>query len=449
MKLLILASLTVIFVATIGIFFGITLDDTENSIQDISKTKITDVIPGVVLGEGSYSIITTNIADVAHKVVYTIEGEILEFGEPILHTDSQNRAHGAIPVTMSVDKLHKGTLDSDTFTFFLDSDVWLYPGEYLEGDELALDYLANHSKIYSGTDYTDVPKSYSIRYHSDLFEIGDKIIAHFKFAELSPIRYIYEKDYGVLDEFYTIPLGKWGYYNVGDDGIVYGGAHHNSTVSLTRVLTESLSSPISENENNTQNILESTKNPIYVPSDITKANPNFVVVQSEASWLTTNIADVKDQVVYTLQGTVLSIDDPIDYNHGGPVSLITGTQQIIGFIPVTISIDNVYKGKLTDNEFTFYLFSDKYNDQYHIPSYGPNFKIGENVLVHLAHSDLGSFPDGHYYVKLAEFGKYQLQPIGTSNANSVIKTDDIEYIAFNVHHPNGIPLDVVAGEALP
>lgn len=239
-KLLGLSIVTVGVIATIGIFFGITLDNAENNIQDISKTKITDVIPGVVLGEGSYSIVTTNIADVAHKVVYTIEGEILEFGEPILHTDSQNRAHGAIPVTMSVDKLHKGTLNSDTFTFFLDSDVWLYTGEYLEGDELGLGYVDNHRKMYPGTDYTDVPKSYVIRYHSDLFEIGDKIIAHFKIAEFPPIRYIYEKDYGVLDEIYTIPLGKWGYYDVGDDGIVYGGAHHNSTVSLTRVLTESL-----------------------------------------------------------------------------------------------------------------------------------------------------------------------------------------------------------------
>ncbi len=247
MKLLILVSLTVIFVASIAILLAITIDIDENNVQNISKTKITDVIPGVVLGEGSYSIITTNIADVAHKVVYTIEGEILEFGEPILHTDSQNRAHGAIPVTMSVDKLHKGTLDSDTFTFFLDSDVWLYTGEYLEGDEInVLIYIENHRKMYPGTDYTDAPKSYVIRYHSDLFEIGDKIIAHFKIAEFPPIRYIYEKDYGVLDEFYTIPLGKWGYYNVGDDGVVYGGVHHNSTVSLTRVLTESFSTEPSE-----------------------------------------------------------------------------------------------------------------------------------------------------------------------------------------------------------
>jgi len=171
-----------------------------------------------------------------------------------------------------------------------------------------------------------------------------------------------------------------------------------------------------------------------------EANPNIVVVQTETLWVTTNIADVKDQVVYTLQGTVLSIDDPIDYNHGGPVSLLSGTQQITGYIPVTISIDNVFKGKLTDNEFTFYVPSHKYRGSYQITDTDPKFEIGENVLVHLAHTDLGPFPDGLYFVKLSQYGKYELQ-------SSSLSPSDI--LAFNIHHPNGISLNSVSMEAIP
>lgn len=173
---------------------------------------------------------------------------------------------------------------------------------------------------------------------------------------------------------------------------------------------------------------------VYIPSDITNANPNFVIENAEIFWSTHNIEDVKDDVVFTLQGTVLSIDDPIDWNVGGPVSTITNRQQIMGFIPITISLDKVYKGNLTDDTFTFYVTSNKYDGKYHVSPDAANFETGEKVLVHLAHSDLGSFPDGHYYPKLSQFGKYQI------NEND---------IAFNIHHPNGIPLDVVSGEALP
>jgi len=176
-----------------------------------------------------------------------------------------------------------------------------------------------------------------------------------------------------------------------------------------------------------------TKNSVYVPSDITKGNPNFVVENAEIFWATANIEDVKDDVVFTLQGTVLSIDDPIDWTTG-TVSAVTNELQTMGFVPITMSVDKVHKGNLTEETFTFYVSSHKYNDHYNFSPDGPNFEIGEKVLVHLAHSNLGSFPDGHYYVKLSQFGKYQI------NENN---------IAFNIHHPNGVPLDSVAGETLP
>ena len=106
---------------------------------------------------------------------------------------------------------------------------------YMEGHGRDLAEFLKDIKIVNGFSPADKPKL-----ADGAGCLAAQIIAHFKIAEFPPIRYIYEKDYGVLDEFYTIPLGKWGYYDVGDDGIVYGGAHHNSPVSLTQVLTESL-----------------------------------------------------------------------------------------------------------------------------------------------------------------------------------------------------------------
>ena len=213
---------------------------TYNNTESTSKTKITDVIPGVFVGSGAWDSVV-GIADIAHEIVYTIEGTILEFGVPILHVSSRNYGHGAIPVTMSVDKLYKGDLESETFTFYLHSDVWLYPDDFLEGDDVnAMIKLANHKKLYYGIDYTDVPKSYSINYHYNNFEIGDKIIAHFKISGLPPTKYINEKDYGTIDEYYMIAIGAKGYYEVMDNGTIYGGEGLDIVVPLNRILTESL-----------------------------------------------------------------------------------------------------------------------------------------------------------------------------------------------------------------
>jgi len=207
------------------------------------------------------------------------------------------------------------------------------------------------------------------------------------------------------------------------------------------------------NGNDEPNISESTKNYVYIPSDMTKANPNFVMEYTESSWITTNIADVKDEVVYTLQGTVLSIGDPIEWKTGtfseyGEGDDYYQEEQIMGFIPITISVDNVYKGKLTDETFTFYSGTHVINEKYYISSEGAHFEIGENILINLGNSDRGPFSDGHYYPVLSQFGKYQLQPV-VSAFTFDTETADIEYIAFNVHHPNGIPLDQIARLALP
>ncbi len=178
----------------------------------------------------------------------------------------------------------------------------------------------------------------------------------------------------------------------------------------------------------------------YIPSDITKANPNFIKMEeTNKLWKTIHIKDVKDEIVYTIKGQVLSIDDSIDWKTGVIFSTIKvkegyTNEQILGLIPITISVDKVYKGKLTAEIFTFYVGSNKINDKYYVSTDTANFEVGEKILVHLAYSDLGPFPEGHYYPKLGKFGKYQI------NENNM---------AFNVNYLNGVSINSISVESLP
>ena len=188
----------------------------------------------------------------------------------------------------------------------------------------------------------------------------------------------------------------------------------------------------------------------YIPSDITKANPNFVMGNDQSLWYTLDIKEIKDKVAYTIQGTVLSIGDPVVW---------VRETQTWGLIPITISAENVYKGDWTDETFTFYVLGHTAADKIVLFSDVPHFEIGENVLVHLSHYKLGEndlahlepdenspFPDGHYYVTLEQFSKYQVHEIVDA---TITQFNGSNTLAFNVLHPDGIPLDVVSGEALP
>ena len=187
-------------------------------------------------------------------------------------------------------------------------------------------------------------------------------------------------------------------------------------------------------------ISDSDRATSYIPSDITKANPNFIIKNSQELLTTTDIQKMQDEIDSTLTGTVLSIDEPIVYVVPGTYSPLFAQNEIKGFIPITVSVEKVYKGNLKDKTFTFYVVSSKYGDDYHISSHAPNFEVGEKILVHLTHWNPipEIFPDGYYYVKLGTFGKYQLQTDASNNA-----------FAFNDKNPNGISLDSIVGKSLP
>lgn len=192
-------------------------------------------------------------------------------------------------------------------------------------------------------------------------------------------------------------------------------------------------------ENDVQNISEPAKNPIYIPSNITKANPNILVGGGGSSFDTTNIVDVKDSVLYTIQGTVLSIGTPIDYTMPLPTAIFEDGEEYYephGAVPVTISVDKVHKGELNVGEFTFYLRSIKNPDgKYYLTPSQPQFELNEKVIVHISRNDdFAEFVgvDDYYYVVLLQYGKYKIQ----------------DNMAFSQSHSSGKPLLQVQQEAL-
>ena len=166
---------------------------------------------------------------------------------------------------------------------------------------------------------------------------------------------------------------------------------------------------------------------IYTSSDITKANPNLVMGSGGFSMLE-DIGYTKDTIVLTLSGTVLSVGDPINWNHEG---------HKYGSVPVTIEIDKKTKDHNTDVKietddlFTFYLGGMYEQNKHYINGFEPQFEIGEDVIVHIAKDYIG--PDGldgnNYFVELGMFGKYKI--IEEKAYNEKYPTGKSLYSAFN------------------
>ncbi len=186
------------------------------------------------------------------------------------------------------------------------------------------------------------------------------------------------------------------------------------------------------NGSNEPNISESTKNLVYIPSNITKANPNILQGSGGSSMITTNIEDVQHKIKYTIQGKVLRVDDPIRWISSNSLGRCN--------IPVTISIDNIHKGIIDYETFTFHvegfytlgnlrigdipILSDYDDKKCVVPvGYSPQVEIGEEVIVHITKGGVfsteifGTIYDekdldvlsSYYYVTLGPYGKYKIQ----------------------------------------
>ena len=90
-----------------------------------------------------------------------------------------------------------------------------------------------------------------------------------------------------------------------------------------------------------------TSDTVYIPSDITKANPHLVKAVGHTS-VTTNVHNLKDNIKYTLHGKVLGVGDPIPW--------IDNAGNSRGVIPIEILVDKKYKGNdEIGKTFTVYI----------------------------------------------------------------------------------------------
>lgn len=153
---------------------------------------------------------------------------------------------------------------------------------------------------------------------------------------------------------------------------------------------------------------------VYVPSDISKANPNIHSPTGNATMDTYNPSDVRHRITNTVIGTVLSVDDPVQftddrgYDHG--------------FVPVTLQVHKNIKGQL-DETVTFYLHGTYSMDKFSLMPYASQFELGEKVLVHLQPLTFVDFLEGDaLHTALGKWSKYQ---IGDDNR------------AYNENHKQG------------
>ncbi len=163
---------------------------------------------------------------------------------------------------------------------------------------------------------------------------------------------------------------------------------------------------------------------VYVPSDISKANPDVKVAAGSASLDTYDPADVKDRITNTVIGFVLSVGDPIDW--------VNENDRTHAAVPVTLKVTENIKGEI-DKKVTFYLHGKYFSDQLLLVPYEAQFEIGEQVLVHLYPASEFEFQDGEaLYPILGENGKYK---IGEDNK------------VYNKNYPNGKSLDSAKNES--
>ena len=172
-----------------------------------------------------------------------------------------------------------------------------------------------------------------------------------------------------------------------------------------------------------------TNDYVYVPSDITKANPNLKVAPTEYTMLE-DITHTKKTVVMTVSGMVLAVGDPIPW--------IDYANNELGYVPITIEVDrkskdtNDFGSKKGDN-ITFYVGGGYEGGQFFVDGFEAQFEIGEKVLVHLGKATDGPPLEkgGYHFVELGKYGKYKV--IGDK--------------AYNEHHKNGKLLDKTFDEA--
>lgn len=148
----------------------------------------------------------------------------------------------------------------------------------------------------------------------------------------------------------------------------------------------------------------------YVPSDISKEITGYELVGSSSSFITTEIKDVKDKVKMTIQGTVVSVGQPISWDD---TTINPDTKNYVPEkvkIPVDIKVEKVKKTNdvRKGDIVTVYVFGDRIGNKLALET-DLNFETGENVIVHVGEETLPGDNKTTYHVMLGHYGKYKIQ----------------------------------------
>ena len=147
---------------------------------------------------------------------------------------------------------------------------------------------------------------------------------------------------------------------------------------------------------------------VYVPSDITKANPNIAINTAAYSLATMEIEETKHSAVLTVSGQVVSIGDIIPWTDESGNKL--------GFVPVAFEIDQKIKDEIANSnlgrgeEFTIHLGGVYEGGVFFLHGFEPQFEIGEDIILHIGYDQNGpKFADGGiYFIELGKYGKYKV-----------------------------------------
>lgn len=166
-----------------------------------TQSDITKANPNLKIGNTIVSM-SHDIEYVKQYVDLTVSGKVVSVGDPIPWTDESGTVHGAIPITIEVDKKSKDKTSKlklkkgDLFTFNIDS-------------------LYHDGEFY-------------IWQHEAQFELDEKTLVHITNAEEGPN--------GVDGDNYSTILGKYGKYKVVGDK-AYNEEHKNGK-SLDKTFNE-------------------------------------------------------------------------------------------------------------------------------------------------------------------------------------------------------------------
>lgn len=160
--------------------------------------------------------------------------------------------------------------------------------------------------------------------------------------------------------------------------------------------------------------LPNTASTPYVPSNIAHSLGSVTdVVQGDASWTTTDIKKVKDEVDYTIMGTVVHVSEPIPWTDPTPKSAgYTDTRGNNVKIQVDIEVDETGKAKNQldrGSVVTVVITGKLLNNVLYLDGGEEHYELGERVIVHVAQDPHDIIGDDVLYVKLGEFGKYKIQ----------------------------------------